>query len=128
MELTVLTGVQVPSYPNPTDILVIGDGDGEVVGEVLRHDTVYEVGLCDIEEVRTRAFLSERDSGADPVPGGHPRIQDVFSPYFPPLLRLCVTVFVGDGFKFLADSTPTYNVITDSSDTVGPPRLPSQKL
>ena len=32
-----------------------------------------------------------------------------------------VTVFVGDGFKFLADNTSTYDVIiTDSSDPVGP--------
>ena len=32
-----------------------------------------------------------------------------------------VTVFVGDGFKFLADNTSTYDaIITDSSDPVGP--------
>jgi spermidine synthase / saccharopine dehydrogenase (NADP+, L-glutamate-forming) len=32
-----------------------------------------------------------------------------------------VTVFVGDGFKFLADNTSSYDVIiTDSSDPVGP--------
>ena len=32
-----------------------------------------------------------------------------------------VTVFIGDGFKFLADNTATYDVIiTDSSDPVGP--------
>lgn len=32
-----------------------------------------------------------------------------------------VTVFIGDGFKFLADNTSTYDVIiTDSSDPVGP--------
>ena len=32
-----------------------------------------------------------------------------------------VTVFIGDGFKFLADNASTYDVIiTDSSDPVGP--------
>lgn len=32
-----------------------------------------------------------------------------------------VRVFIGDGFKFLAENTSTYDVIiTDSSDPVGP--------
>ena len=39
-----------------------------------------------------------------------------------------VTVFVGDGFKFLADNTSTYDVIiTDSSDPVGPAESLFQK-
>ena len=38
------------SHPNPKEVLVIGDGDGGVVREVLKHDTV-EVVLCDIDEV-----------------------------------------------------------------------------
>jgi spermidine synthase / saccharopine dehydrogenase (NADP+, L-glutamate-forming) len=39
-----------------------------------------------------------------------------------------VTVFVGDGFKFLADNESTYDVIiTDSSDPVGPAECLFQK-
>lgn len=39
-----------------------------------------------------------------------------------------VTVFVGDGFKFLADNQSTYDVIiTDSSDPVGPAESLFQK-
>ena len=39
-----------------------------------------------------------------------------------------VTVFIGDGFKFLADNTSTYDVIiTDSSDPVGPAQTLFQK-
>ena len=39
-----------------------------------------------------------------------------------------VTVFVGDGFKFLANHTSTYDVIiTDSSDPVGPAESLFQK-
>lgn len=39
-----------------------------------------------------------------------------------------VTVFVGDGFKFLADNESTYDVIiTDSSDPVGPAESLFQK-
>lgn len=39
-----------------------------------------------------------------------------------------VTVFIGDGFKFLADNTSTYDaIITDSSDPVGPAESLFQK-
>ena len=41
------------SHPNPKKVLVIGGGDGGVVREVLKHDTVEEVVLCDIDEVRS---------------------------------------------------------------------------
>jgi len=39
------------SHPNPKRVLVIGGGDGGVVREVLKHDTVEQVVLCDIDEV-----------------------------------------------------------------------------
>jgi spermidine synthase len=40
------------SHPNPKKVLVIGGGDGGVVREVLKHETVEQVVLCDIDEVR----------------------------------------------------------------------------
>jgi spermidine synthase len=40
------------SHPNPKKVLVIGGGDGGVVREVLKHDTVEQIVLCDIDEVR----------------------------------------------------------------------------
>ena len=47
------------SHPNPKKILVIGGGDGEIVREVLKHDTV-EVVLCDIDEVSQLAGIIGR--------------------------------------------------------------------
>ena len=44
------------SHPNPEKVLVIGGGDGGVVREVLKHDTVKEVVLCDIDEVRSASL------------------------------------------------------------------------
>lgn len=38
------------SHPNPKSVLVIGGGDGGVVREVLKHDTVEHIVLCDIDE------------------------------------------------------------------------------
>ncbi|KAF8641738.1 hypothetical protein AX16_009815 [Volvariella volvacea WC 439] len=91
------------SHPNPKKVLVIGGGDGGVVREVLKHDTVENVVLCDIDEAVVR----------------------VSKQYLPHMSSLLsdprVTVFIGDGFKFLAENEATYDVIiTDSSDPVGP--------
>ena len=43
--------IPLSSHPNPKKVLVIGGGDGGVVREVLKHDYVEEVVLCDIDEV-----------------------------------------------------------------------------
>lgn len=39
------------SHPNPKKVLVIGGGDGGVIREALKHDSVEQVVLCDIDEV-----------------------------------------------------------------------------
>lgn len=102
--------IPLASHPNPERVLVIGGGDGGVVREVLKHDGVKQVVLCDIDEavIRvSRQFLPHMSSLLD-----DPR----------------VTVHIGDGFKFLAENTSTYDVIiTDSSDPVGPAQSLFQK-
>ncbi|KAF9787757.1 saccharopine dehydrogenase [Thelephora terrestris] len=95
--------IPLSSHPNPQKVLVIGGGDGGVIREVLKHDTVEEVVLCDIDEAVVR----------------------VSKQYLPHMSRTLsdpkVTVHIGDGFKFLQENTSTYDVIiTDSSDPVGP--------
>ncbi|KAF6754709.1 saccharopine dehydrogenase [Ephemerocybe angulata] len=91
------------SHPNPKKVLVIGGGDGGVVREVLKHDTVEQVVLCDIDEAVVR-------------------VSKQYLPHMSSLLNdPRVTVYIGDGFKFLADNESTYDcIITDSSDPVGP--------
>ncbi|KAF4622445.1 hypothetical protein D9613_009595 [Agrocybe pediades] len=98
------------SHPNPKKVLVIGGGDGGVVREVLKHDTVEQVVLCDIDEAVVR-------------------VSKIFLPHMSALLESPkVTVYIGDGFKFLADNEGTYDVIiTDSSDPVGPAESLYQK-
>lgn len=91
------------SHPNPVSVLVIGGGDGGVLREVLKHPSVKSATLCDIDEAVPRvskAFLPHMAAGFN-----DPR----------------VTVFIGDGFRFLADKKSEFDVIiTDSSDPVGP--------
>ncbi|CAL1703047.1 unnamed protein product [Somion occarium] len=81
------------SHPNPKKVLVIGGGDGGVVREVLKHETVEQVVLCDIDEAVVR-------------------VSKQYLPHMSSLLNdPRVTVFIGDGFKFLAENTATYDVI-----------------
>ena len=44
-------------HPNPKHVLVIGGGDGGVVREVLKHKSVENVVLCDIDEVNSAPFV-----------------------------------------------------------------------
>lgn len=98
-----ITHIPLASHPNPKKVLVIGGGDGGVVREALKHDTVENVVLCDIDEAVMR----------------------VSKQFLPNMARALsdprVTVHVADGFKFLEANTASYDVIiTDSSDPIGP--------
>lgn len=98
-----ISHIPLASHPNPKKVLVIGGGDGGVVREVLKHETVERVVLCDIDEAVIR-------------------VSKIYLPHMSTLLESPkVEVVVGDGFKFLKEHTDTYDVIvTDSSDPVGP--------
>jgi spermidine synthase len=117
------------SHPNPKKVLVIGGGDGGVVREVLKHESVEEVVLCDIDEVIINPNSISRPllktSGIQAVI----RVSKTYLPHMSaPLESPRVTIFVGDGFKFLAENTSTYDVIiTDSSDPMGPAESLFQK-
>jgi len=91
------------AHPDPQRVLVIGGGDGGVLREILKHDQVREVVLCEIDgdviDV-SKTFLPGLAVGYE-----DPR----------------VSVRVMDGNFFLKEHPNTYDVIiTDSSDPVGP--------
>lgn len=98
-----ITHLPMASHPNPENVLVVGGGDGGVLREVLKHPSVKSATLVDIDEAVPRVskeFLPHMAAGFN-----DPR----------------VTVFIGDGFKFLEDRKNQFDVIiTDSSDPVGP--------
>ncbi|GAO47451.1 spermidine synthase [Saitoella complicata NRRL Y-17804] len=98
-----LTHLAMNSHPNPKKVLVIGGGDGGVLREVVKHASVEEAVLCDIDEAVPRVSKKYLPSMA--VGFQHPNVK----------------VHIGDGFKFLADYKNTFDVIiTDSSDPDGP--------
>lgn len=91
------------SHPEPRNVLVIGGGDGGILREVLKHDTVEKAVICEIDsEVihLSKKYLPSLAIGYD-----DPRVE----------------VHVMDGAKYMADHASEYDVIiTDSSDPIGP--------
>lgn len=91
------------SHPEPTKVLVIGGGDGGVLREVVKHDSIQEAWLCDIDEAVIRLskqYLPEMSASYN-----HPKVK----------------TYIGDGFEFLKKYQNTFDVIvTDSSDPEGP--------
>jgi spermidine synthase len=95
------------SVKNPSDVLVIGGGDGGIVREVLKHPSVSHVDHVDIDgdvfefskkylkKVAGKAFSDKR-----------------------------VTQVVGDGRAFTKEHPGSYdNVIMDMTDPFGPSRM-----
>jgi spermidine synthase len=88
-----ITHLGMMSHPNPKKVLVIGGGDGGVLREVVKHDSVEEAILCDIDEAVIRLskeYLPEMSASYK-----HPKVK----------------THIGDGFKFLAGTF--YPSLTD---------------
>lgn len=98
-----ITHIPMFAHKNPTKVLCIGGGDGGVLREIARHDSVQEIVICEIDkdviEV-SKKYLPELAAGFD-----DPR----------------VTVHIYDGAKFMQENKDAFDVIiTDSSDPIGP--------
>ncbi len=105
-----ITHLAMNSHPNPKTVLVIGGGDGGVLREVVKHETVEKAILCDIDEAVIR--VSKKYLPGMSIGYQHPAVE----------------TFIGDGFKFLADRKNEFDVIiTDSSDPEGPAETLFQK-
>lgn len=98
-----ITHVALNNHPNPKRVLVIGGGDGGVLREIVKHDTIEEAILVEIDECVVRVsklYLREMAKGFD-----HPRVK----------------VEIRDGFEYLRSIRNEFDVIiTDSSDPDGP--------
>ncbi|BDD64292.1 putrescine aminopropyltransferase [Monascus purpureus] len=105
-----ITHLAMNSHPNPKKVLVIGGGDGGVLREVVKHETVEEAILCDIDEAVVR--VSKKYLPGMSIGFQHPNVK----------------VHIGDGFEFLRNRKNEFDVIiTDSSDPEGPAESLFQK-
>jgi len=97
-----ITHVAMMAHPNPEKVLIIGGGDGGVIGEVLKHRCVKKLVLCEIDGM----------------------VVDVCKRFFPQFKGWDdprVSVLIDDGAAYVANNKNAFDVIiVDSSDPVGP--------
>ncbi|MGE5415574.1 MAG: polyamine aminopropyltransferase [Acidobacteriota bacterium] len=95
--------VALNTHPDPRKVLIIGGGDGGTMREVLKHPTIEQVDLVEIDRRVIEAcqeYLPEIASG-----------------FTDPRSR----VFIEDGIAFVQNNSEKYDVIIiDSSDPIGP--------
>lgn len=74
-----ISHIPLASHPNPKKVLVIGGGDGGVVREVLKHETVERVVLCDIDEARH--YMNKSQNPHSPPLGSYSGLKNIPSPH-----------------------------------------------
>ncbi len=97
--------VHIPlnSHKNPENVLVIGGGDGGTVREVLKHDTVKNVDLCEIDGLVIEASKEFLPSIAGKLNDDR------------------VKIYVEDAIEFIKNKKNCYDVVLiDSTDPMGP--------
>jgi len=90
-------------HPKAQKVLVIGGGDGGTVREILKHDNIKEVEVCEIDG----------------------KVIEVSKKHFPYLANSFndhkVKIYCEDGNKFIKSRKNEYDlIIVDSSDPIGP--------
>ena len=98
-----ISHIPMNSHPNPERVLVIGGGDGGTVREVLKHDTVKEVVLCEIDGM----------------------VIDACKKYLPSIAGMLdderVNIQVRDGIEYISQQEDAFDIILiDSTDPMGP--------
>ncbi len=96
--------VHVPllTHPNPRKVLVIGGGDGGSIREIVKHNTIEEVHLCEIDKAVVE--VSKRH-----LPG-------LSSGFNDPRVK----IFYEDGAQFVKSKKEEYDIIiVDSTDPIG---------
>jgi len=89
-------------HPNPENVLIVGGGDGAVIGEVLKHRSIKKLVLVEIDKM----------------------VVDVSKKFFPQFNHWDdprLTVLFDDGAKYIEENKDSFDlIIVDSSDPVGP--------
>lgn len=98
-----ISHIPMISHPNPQKVLVIGGGDGGTVREVLKHDCVKEVVLCEIDGL----------------------VVDACKKYLPSIAGMLdderVDIQVRDGIEYISQQENEFDIILiDSTDPMGP--------
>lgn len=99
-----LTHVPMMAHPAPRKVLIIGGGDGGILREVLKHPTVEQATLVEIDAAvieMAKQYFPGHSAGA----------------FDDPRTR----IVIDDGVKFVNETNEKYDVIiSDSTDPYGP--------
>lgn len=94
-----ITHIPLFTHPEPKKVLVVGGGDGGAIREILKHPSVTEAVLCEIDEdvvTQCKKYLPEISCALDD--------------------KRC-RVFIGDGIKYVKEHKNEFDVIiVDSTD------------
>ncbi len=98
-----ITHVPMAVHPHPSNILVIGAGDGGVVRELCKYDIVENIDLVEIDK----------------------KVIEVCKKYLPKTASNFdderVNIYIQDGLKFIRNKENIYDIIiVDSTDPFGP--------
>ena len=98
-----ISHIPMCSHKNPEIVLVIGGGDGGTVREVLKHDTVKKVVLCEIDGLVVEACKEFLPSIAGEL--DNPKVE----------------VLIQDAIEYIKDKKSEFDIILiDSTDPMGP--------
>ena len=99
-----LAHVPLFSHPAPRDVLIVGGGDGGLLREVLKHETVERVVQVEIDRAvidLCAQYLPRHSQGAF----NHPKAE----------------IVIGDGIEFVNATDRRFDVvISDCTDPIGP--------
>ncbi|HYH04321.1 MAG TPA: polyamine aminopropyltransferase [Bacillota bacterium] len=98
-----ITHVALNTHPNPKRVLVVGGGDGGAIREIIKHPSVEEAVLAEIDA----------------------RVVEVSQEYLPSIAGALtnprVTLAIGDGVEHVRQNKGKYDVILiDSTEPIGP--------
>jgi spermidine synthase len=98
-----ITHVALNTHPRPERVLVVGGGDGGAIREIIKHTSVKEAVLGEIDR----------------------RVVEVSQEYLPSIAGALtdarVTLAIGDGVEHVRQSKGKYDVIlVDSTEPIGP--------
>ena len=98
-----ITHIALNTHPHPQRVLVVGGGDGGAIREIIKHPSVKEAVLGEIDR----------------------RVVEVSQEYLPSIAGALtdsrVTLAIGDGVEHVRQSKGKYDVIlVDSTEPIGP--------
>lgn len=92
-------------HPNPKNVLVIGGGDGGTIREIMKHKSVDEAVLCEIDGLVIEKSIELLPTMACEIDGSNPRVK----------------LHVDDGIAYIREHANSFDVIlVDSTDPIGP--------